>query len=379
MHKFGVPWGRAMAILLLVGGLTDRVSTWADPPLHNGDSAEKPPSVSFEQGLRLLARRRYQEAGDLFGKLDGEGTVRARAIAGAGFADFGLERVREAESQMNRALELDPHCALAKVLMGYLLIGKKEFDEARSTVQEALEANPRLALAWQLKGLLATLPQKAAPTASQIPGLLQEAKRCYTRAIELEPELAEAYGARAGLALILAFGIRDESHPGKSRPLSAEQKAEIQDALADANEAIRLDPEYSRAYFVHALLKQTLTNADPVACIPDWCEALKHDSRTRPFLKRLVQASFFPETQEAPGMLEQIETAFKTLNAEGQQEMVDTYTEVEQLTSTVIGKLEDQNRQGKLPEPLAARMEAAKKCRDRASEMFLRVRSKEAK
>ncbi len=90
---------------------------------------------------------------------------------------------------------------------------------------------------------------------------------CYTRAIELDPNCAEAYAGRGDLYYAkgnYAAAIYDFGKLIKLQPLSAEtyfargqaysKQGDIQDALQDLTGAIKLKPDYAEAYQARAML-----------------------------------------------------------------------------------------------------------------------------
>ena len=90
---------------------------------------------------------------------------------------------------------------------------------------------------------------------------LEEAIRCYTEALRLEPGLLEAYGNRGNVFMNrgdTAQAIADYGHvltlkPNEpstyfNRGLALKAQGNLDAAIADFNAAIRLNPEYARAF-----------------------------------------------------------------------------------------------------------------------------------
>lgn len=115
---------------------------------------------------------------------------------------------------------------------------------------------------------------------------LEEAIRCYTEAIRLEPGFLEAYGNRGNVFIdkgeadsaiadynqILLLNPKDErTYFNRASALKAQGK--LDDAIKDFSEAIRLKPEYARAYNNRGNTFSDKSDID--AAIKDYDEAIR--------------------------------------------------------------------------------------------------------
>lgn len=128
-----------------------------------------------------------------------------------------LGRPSEALESMEKAAELQPASAAAHELLGEMLAQVAGFEKAEASFRRAVELDPNLAVAWSNLGL------------ALLDGRAGQAMECFDKALQIDPLLVEASGARA-LGLLRLYKI-DEAldlyrsilwmEPGNARLQSA--------------------------------------------------------------------------------------------------------------------------------------------------------------
>jgi tetratricopeptide (TPR) repeat protein len=96
----------------------------------------------------------------------------------------------------------------------------------------------------------------------------------YTKAIEIDPNSAGAYVNR-GIAK-LSNGNYDGGHV-KQSDYPEQSKAELDNAIADFNKGIELNPKDARAYNYRAQAKHS--NSDNDGAIADYTRAIEHNPK----------------------------------------------------------------------------------------------------
>jgi tetratricopeptide (TPR) repeat protein len=110
-----------------------------------------------------------------------------------------MDRQREAESYLRRALSLEPGHASASAALGILRVRQKRFAEARRELEEAVSGNPRNPLAHYYYALALIRDEESA---SPPQGDRLELIRTHlNKAIELAPTFAESYHMLASVNL----------------------------------------------------------------------------------------------------------------------------------------------------------------------------------
>jgi len=153
----------------------------------------------------------------------------------------------EAVEQVDRALGLDPNCAMAYYARG---LGQQDHDRAIQDYTRAIELDPQDGDAYNTRG--ATYYFK---------GDLDRAIQDFSRAIELDSQHALAYHNR-GVAYLdkgnLNRSIREYSRAIELDPQAADaynsrgwsyyEQDDLDRAIEDYSRAIELDPQHNKAY-----------------------------------------------------------------------------------------------------------------------------------
>jgi tetratricopeptide (TPR) repeat protein len=179
-----------------------------------------------------------------------------------GAAYFNQERFDLALADFDRAIELDPSCAVAYTGRASILTDRGQFEEAMDAVNRAIQLNRRSPFdaaynnraqieveLGQIEQALVDFdaaldlePHNAIILANRgraftKTGNFAAARKDLDRAIALEPTLYRAYQRRAKLHL---------------------ETGELQAALTDVNETIRLRPNYALAHYTRSLILRRL-------------------------------------------------------------------------------------------------------------------------
>ena len=199
---------------------------------------------------------------------DDDATRRARECVARGDDLRNAGQTREALAEYLRAVEFDPNCADAQFGLGgcYHQLAREENGLAGGTIyfRAGLE---NLTLAVAAFEVAANLQPDSADTQLKL-GLahdnasrLEEAERCYRRAIELDPDGMDGADAHFNLALLLYMrargwaGLKEFPPYAATRagdPLAQEAFAEAETAAAVGEKAYLRNPDYlSNLIMVH--------------------------------------------------------------------------------------------------------------------------------
>ena len=219
----------------------------------------------------------------------------------------------KAKDYYNKALELDPHHALAYYNRGIAKNALKDYQGAISDSNKALELNPRYAGAYNNLGNSkralgdhqgAILDyNKALELNPQYPGAHcnrgickailnqnQSAIRDFNKALRLNPDSAVAYINRGSVKNVLGDhqgAILDYNMALKIKPRFAPLSVycrrgnakhalgDDQGAISDYSKALEINPQYANAYFNRGHAKRAL--GDLVGAKEDWDRAREID------------------------------------------------------------------------------------------------------
>ncbi|MFO7903412.1 MAG: tetratricopeptide repeat protein [Pirellulaceae bacterium] len=188
------------------------------------------------------------------------------------------QKTTEAREDLRRALQLDPHCAEAYVLSGWICqhmpdATLQDIVEAARHYSRALEADPDNVMCRV---------QRAETYASQSKYALAIAD-C-DAVLEMAPENAMAYGLRgyahqqlenmstavADCTKAIELGL-ESAAVHVSRAVAYTTDGEVDRALADCDAAIQLAPDYAPAFNYRGMLR--LAEGDMEAAMQDFAEA----------------------------------------------------------------------------------------------------------
>ena len=192
--------------------LAFRMATQTKPNLYQAWYAE---------GIALSSFNQYQAAIASFDKATQIKPNFSLAWRGLGGAFRELKKYHEALASYEKGIEYNPEDIFLQVARGEVLSELNRYHEARDVYTKVIQVNPH-PFVYKDRGRLQT-----------ILGDYQAAVTDFTKAIELMPDLAEAYTGRGSVLIVI----------GKN-----------QEALTDFNQAIRLAPNDSKAYKLRGIL-----------------------------------------------------------------------------------------------------------------------------
>ena len=174
-----------------------------------------------------------------------------------GFILLKLKRYSEAEVAYNRAIQLNPRTAFY-YNRGNLYDEQGEVELAIADYNQAIEINPEIAEAYINRGLLYNEQ-----------GKVELAIADYNQAIEINPQFAEVYNNR-GLLYVeqgeVELAIADYSQAIEINPQFAEayinrgnlydEQGEVELAIADYSQALKINPQSALAYYNRGRLYQ---------------------------------------------------------------------------------------------------------------------------
>lgn len=212
--------------------------------LHNGKAIQADLTLDNYVSEEFVFTDEYERKGDnwqlrkkdsrlnihpMIQLLDRKGLV-AYIYSNRGYALLKAGETSEAISSCNKAIELNPKCAMAYLNRSGAFDAIGKLAEAISDSTKAIEFRPGFAEAYYNRG-----------TAYGKLGKLKEAISDYNKAIEHNPNDAETYDNR-GNAFLLS---------GKAN-----------DAMSDYDKAIQLNPKNAKAYSNRGLVHSSLGQLD---------------------------------------------------------------------------------------------------------------------
>jgi tetratricopeptide (TPR) repeat protein len=209
-------------------------------------------AVAYDgRGNALSRKGKYDQAISDFGqamRLDPKDAV---AYDGRGFVYSAKGEYDRAIADFDQAIRLDPQLADAYYGRGYAYSSKAEYDRAIVNYDEAIRLDPKDSVSYHSRG-----------SVYRRTGEYDRAIADFDRAIALDPKFAKAFSDR-GLTYAgkgdfdratddLNRAIALNPHASGYANLAAvnEMRGDLLDAIANANEAIRLDPKDAVAFNV---------------------------------------------------------------------------------------------------------------------------------
>ncbi|WGV28058.1 serine protease [Halotia branconii] len=191
---------------------------------------------------------------------------------------FGKKEREEAIKAIDRAIQLRPNFYQAWYLRGFTQIANEEYQQALNSFNKATQIEPKFSPAWRLRGLmLANLERYS------------DALESFNQAAKLDPDdsgiqifrsIMLATARRFPEALEIANRLV-QKNPGSwayfARGTARIGTGDLQGAMADLNEAIRLNPEYieDTAYSLRGTLRAK--QGDLKGALADFNEAVRFD------------------------------------------------------------------------------------------------------
>lgn len=205
----------------------DQLSSRYDPP-----RGTEPPRVKFDELVALYNRGQLQRAADTASALARQYPRSSLLWNMVGAANFGLQRLDDAEHGFRRYSELQPNSPGAQNNLGVVLKERGKLDEAVAAYRRALQIKPDYAEVYSNLG-----------SALRGQGRTAEAVESYRRALQIDPSYAEAHN-KLGNAL-KELGQLDEAVASYQRAL--ELKPDHADALYNLALALKAQGRLSEA------------------------------------------------------------------------------------------------------------------------------------
>jgi tetratricopeptide (TPR) repeat protein len=180
--------------------------------------------------------------------------AQAERVCDIGASLRRLGKEEEAIRYFDKALEIDPRCAMAWAGKGASLDSLDRIQDSLKCYDKALEINPRLSHVWNNKGIsLARL------------NILDQALKCYEKALEIDPEFFVAWANKANA--LEGLGRTDE-------------------AITCYNRALQIDPEHGPALLGEGNLLYKLNRFKEA--LPFFDKALEKDFNNTEILKMKI-------------------------------------------------------------------------------------------
>lgn len=231
-------------------------------------------------GWTLCSAKEYDEAVAKFSRALELDPKFVRALSGRGQVYVALKEPDKAIAECNKALGVDPDYADVYLARGRAYLSKQAFDQAIEDFNKAILLTPNMAVAYYNRGL-----------AYGMKGNHDAAIADFTAAIERNPRYAFAYADRAATHDMKGkhdAAFQDANEAIRLDPKNASayntrggiyrERKEYDKALADANTAIQLQPDHYFAYNLRGNVYCFEKN-DMQKAIQDFTEAIRLDPK----------------------------------------------------------------------------------------------------
>lgn len=293
-------WAGKMAVLLIsIAMSTQGVWVWGQ-----GMSSEKMATDSGGKSLmaeaeQAYAEGRFHEAVRLYSRAEKDSGADAKIYRGRGLAYEMLNEDRKAIEDYKAAIRMDAaDYQSMESLGGMYERDGKHISEAITLYRQALKLDPRPEWKENLAAWLAMLESRLRPEATSAvacwhlgnekarKGKCSEAETCYSRCVELNPRMFQAYYSRGLLRL-------DNSDPAA--------------ALADFEQAVHLSPEFAQGFLYRGVAYERLGKLKEAS--EDIERAASLDPRDPTIMYRLGYV--LEDRNDSEGALKLYETALK--------------------------------------------------------------------
>ena len=202
-----------------------RNKVWKDELSLGNDIVQKSPHKArpyYNRGLSLYNQDKLAQAMSDYNKAIEIDPKLAEAYDNRGVVYDKQEKFTQAISDYNRAIEIDPNYARAYYNRGLSFYTQGNLAQAMFDYNKAIEINPNYAEAYDNRGVVYYMQDK-------YPQALSE----YNRAIEIDPKLASAY---------------------IDRGVYYDNQGHLPQAISDYNKATEIDPKLAKAYKYRGLI-----------------------------------------------------------------------------------------------------------------------------
>lgn len=192
----------AAGLSMLVVGCGGAATPPPEEPSEPAEPAEEEPSAvapassdAVKQGRDAIQAGEFERAVTILAKASSDAPKDPQAAFYHGVALEGAEKLKEAEAEYRRAIELSPQLLEARINLSYLLLSLDRPQEALTVAREGLKVDPKnVPLSANLAGALDMLGS-------------EEAVGAYERLLELSPDDADN---RFNYAVVLALGEKKD-------------------------------------------------------------------------------------------------------------------------------------------------------------------------